>query len=153
MTDEQWQTPDAAATAGGEWAMGDESDWTIDFSKVEDVPAGVLLLQITRYTRGMSKKGNRKVDVQYTVLDGADGKYNGRKVFDTITIKESTAWRCKAFAKAFLGEAPSGPYSFANDAAFLGQQAWNLVIAEAGSGEYSGSTRSRIQTYGAKPPA
>jgi hypothetical protein len=125
----------------------------VDFSQVDQVPAGKLLLACTKLEITRSKAGNLMANGQFKVLDGEGGIYNGRMIFDSLMLQTNAVWRTKEFVGAFLGTDPgsSGEFQF-DPSAFLGQQAWCLVTPEAGTGEYAGKDRARVTKYGIKPP-
>jgi len=56
----------------------------MDFSQIEDlqpVPPGDYEVEVTKATYGMSKNENPKIDIELTILNGAQ---EGRIVFDSL---------------------------------------------------------------------
>lgn len=105
----------------------------LDFAGVPDmnfdpVPAGVYTLEFTDYTEGevqseSSKNfGATKYNWTFEIVDCEKEEYNGRKVWDNVTIAETSLWRLKAFIKAFGVEVPDeGEFDFEPDD-FIGAQ-------------------------------
>jgi hypothetical protein len=91
---------------------------TVNFAGVPDqksfepVPAGEYRLSLQDYKEGTVKSessenyGATKFDFTYEIVDNENEKYNGRKIFDNVTITENSLWRLKAMLKAFGAEVP-----------------------------------------------
>jgi len=62
---------------------------------LEPVPAGTYIGTITKATEGVSKSGNEKIDVQWTLEYPEDPKIDGRIIFDTLVWHEKSLFRVK----------------------------------------------------------
>lgn len=77
----------------------------------EPLPAGTYTLELNDYREGVVKgetknKGATLYSFTFEVIDNENEKYNGRKVFDNLTITEDSLWRLKALLKAFGCDVP-----------------------------------------------
>jgi hypothetical protein len=91
---------------------------TVNFAGVPDqksfdpVPAGEYELELQDYKESTVKSessanyGATKFDFTYEIVNNDEEKYNGRKIFDNVTITENSLWRLKAMLKAFGAEVP-----------------------------------------------
>ncbi|HST77280.1 MAG TPA: DUF669 domain-containing protein [Verrucomicrobiae bacterium] len=91
---------------------------TVNFAGVPDqksfdpVPAGEYELELQDYKEGTVKSetsanfGATKFDFTYEIVNCDEEKYNGRKIFDNVTITENSLWRLKAMLKAFGADVP-----------------------------------------------
>ena len=91
---------------------------TFNFAGVPDqkeftpLPAGVYELELNDYREGVVKgegskhKGATMYNFTWEVVDNDEEKYNGRKIFDNLTIVEDAMWRLKAMLKAFGCDVP-----------------------------------------------
>lgn len=127
---------DAAVTAG-------TAD--VDFSQVDDVPAGKLKLAIKKAEKKVSAAGNPMLNMQFTIVDGEDGKYNKRVIFDTWMLSTGAIYKTKKALKAFTGSEPTGPTSI-DLKALIGQTCWCEVSVEPATEQYQ--AKSKITKYG-----
>lgn len=63
----------------------------------EPIPAGIYDLMLVNNVQKTSKSGNEYMNCEFAVIGG---KYEGRRVWDTIVFMESTLWKLKSFALA-----------------------------------------------------
>lgn len=99
-----------------------------DQKSFEPIPAGKYILTLMEYKEGTvtgdtsKNKGATKYDFTFEVSDNEEDKYNGRKVFDNVTLVESSLWRLKAMLKAFGLDIPEeGDFDFDFDE-LIGEQ-------------------------------
>lgn len=90
-----------------------------DQKSFEPIPAGKYILQLVEYKEGevtgenSKNKGATKYDFTYEVTDNDVEEYNGRKLFDNVTLVENSLWRLKAMLKAFGLDIPEeGEFEF-----------------------------------------
>ena len=130
-----------------------DSDFVIDFTEGEDQPQGELLLEIVKATAKLSKNGNKMLSVQLKVIDGADGKFNSRSLFDNWMLAGNGTGRTGDALRAFLGRVPAKGTSM-TAAELVGTQTWATVILEESTAPgYEGTVQSRIRKYGIPVPA
>lgn len=91
---------------------------TFNFAGVPDqktftpLPAGNYTLELNDYREGVVKgeqsknKGATMYSFTFEVIENENEEYNGRKVFDNLTITEDSLWRLKALLKAFGCDVP-----------------------------------------------
>lgn len=71
-------------------------------TEFEPIPAGKYQVQVTDYRQGNASEnaknpGAPTISWELTIMDG---EYEGRKVWENMTIVEASLWRLKAFLEA-----------------------------------------------------
>lgn len=116
-------------------ASANEEVWDVDFSAsksdFDPIKPGEYEGVVTKAEYGLSKAGNPKVAVTFTITDGAN---KGRFLFSHLVLGGKGAWKTRKFLKA-LGVAVEGETFRLSPSMILGVHATLVVTAD--SSEFS----------------
>jgi len=88
---------------------------TANFTGVNEVPTGEMLIKIEKVDLKQSQGGNAMLNLQCAILASEDDRWNGRKVFPILMLETDMRRQTFQALNAMGLSVPEGDFSFDSD--------------------------------------